>query len=45
MALRRIAAGMREVGKGFRRIEAHGQLPILEQALPDHPPEAANLTE
>ena len=36
MALRWTAAGMFEAKKGFRRIKAYKQLPILKQALIDH---------
>lgn len=36
MAPRRTAAGMLEVGKGLRRIQAHEQLPVLDQVLLDH---------
>jgi len=36
MALRWTAAGMFEARKGFRRIKAYKQLPILKQALIDH---------
>ena len=36
MALRWTAAGMLEARKGFRRIKACKQLPILKQALIDH---------
>ena len=36
MALRWTAAGMFEAKKGFRRIKAYKQLPILKQALTDH---------
>jgi hypothetical protein len=33
MALRWTAAGMMEATKGFRRLKAHKQLPILKAAL------------
>jgi hypothetical protein len=33
MALRWTAAGMMEAAKGFRRLKAHSQLPILKAAL------------
>ena len=33
MALRWTAAGMLEAAKGFRRLKAHKQLPILKAAL------------
>ena len=36
MALRWTAAGMQEAKKGFRRIKAYKQLPILKQALINH---------
>ena len=36
MALRWTSAGMFEAQKGFRRIKAYKQLPILKQALIDH---------
>ncbi len=36
MAPRWTAAGMFEAGKGFRRIKARRQLPILGQALTEH---------
>jgi len=36
MALRWTAAGMFEAKKGFRRLKAYKQLPILKQALLDH---------
>ena len=36
MALRWTAAGMSEAKKGFRRLKAYKQLPILKQALLDH---------
>jgi len=36
MALRWTAAGMQEAAKGFRRLKAHRQLPILRAALADH---------
>lgn len=36
MTLRWTAAGMFEAKKGFRRIKAYQQLPILKQALIDH---------
>ncbi len=38
MALRWTAAGMLEAKKGFRRIKAYKQLPILKQALTEHRP-------
>jgi transposase-like protein len=37
MALRWTAAGMMEAAKGFRRLKAHKQLPILKAALAAHP--------
>ena len=36
MALRWTAAGMMETAKGFRRLKAHKQLPILRAALLAH---------
>jgi transposase-like protein len=36
MALRWVAAGMIEAAKGFRRLKAHKQLPILRAALVSH---------
>ena len=36
MALRWTAAGMMEVAKGFRRLKAHRQLPLLRAALLAH---------
>src|SRR6266851_6604145 len=36
MALRWTAAGMMEAAKGFRRLKAHRQLPILRAALAAH---------
>ena len=36
MALRWVASGMIEAAKGFRRLKAHKQLPILRAALLDH---------
>ncbi len=36
MALRWTAAGMLEATKGFRRLKAHKQLPILKAALLRH---------
>jgi putative transposase len=36
MALRWTAAGMLEAAKGFRRLKAHKQLPILKAALIAH---------
>jgi hypothetical protein len=36
MALRWAAAGMMEAAKGFRRLKAHSQLPVLRRALADH---------
>jgi putative transposase len=36
MALRWTAAGMLEAAKGFRRLKAHKQLPILKAALLRH---------
>ncbi len=36
MALRWTAAGMMEAEKGFRRIKAYRQLPVLKQALIEH---------
>ena len=36
MALRWTAAGMLEAAKGFRRLKAHKQLPILRVALSAH---------
>ncbi len=36
MALRWTAAGMLEAAKGFRRLKAHKQLPILKAALQKH---------
>ena len=36
MALRRTSAAMLEAAKGFRRLKAHKQLPILREALLAH---------
>lgn len=36
MALRWVAAGMMEATKGFRRMKAHRQLPVLRAALQSH---------
>jgi putative transposase len=36
MALRWTAAGMLEAAKGFRRLKAHKQLPVLRTALAAH---------
>ena len=36
MALRWVAAGMIEAAKGFRKLKAHKQLPILRAALIAH---------
>jgi hypothetical protein len=36
MALRWTAAGMMEAAKGFRRLKAYKQLPILRAALVTH---------
>jgi hypothetical protein len=36
MGLRWTAAGMLEAAKGFRRLKAHKQLPILKAALEKH---------
>jgi putative transposase len=36
MAVRWTAAGMMEAAKGFRRLKAHKQLPILRTALAAH---------
>lgn len=36
MALRWTAAGMMEAAKGFRRLKAYKQLPILRAALVAH---------
>lgn len=36
MALRWTSAAMLEAAKGFRRLKAHKQLPVLRQALLDH---------
>lgn len=36
MALRWTAAGMLEAAKGFRRLNAHKQMPILKAALMRH---------
>ena len=36
MALRLTSSGMFEAQKGFRRINAHRQLPLLKQALARH---------
>ena len=33
MALRWTAAAMQEAAKGFRRLKAHKQLPVLREAL------------
>src|ERR671910_765978 len=42
MALRWTAAGMMEATKGFRRLKAHKQLPILKAALAAHQAKHAN---
>lgn len=42
MALRWTAAGMMEAAKGFRRLKAHKQLPILKAALAAHHAKHAN---
>jgi transposase-like protein len=42
MALRWTAAGMMEAAKGFRRLKAHKQLPILKAALAAHQAKHAN---
>lgn len=42
MALRWTAAGMMEAAKGFRRLKAHKQLPILRAALAAHQAKHAN---
>lgn len=36
MALRWVAAGMIEATKGFRKLKAHKQLPVLRAALIAH---------
>lgn len=36
MALRWTASGMLEAAKGFRRLKAHKQLPVLKAALLKH---------
>ncbi len=36
MALRWVAAGMIEAAKGFRKLKAHKQLPLLRAALIAH---------
>ena len=36
MALRWTAAAMQEAAKGFRRLKAHKQLPVLRAALATH---------
>jgi hypothetical protein len=36
MALRWTAAAMQEATKGFRRLKAHKQLPVLRAALAAH---------
>ncbi len=41
MALRWTAAGMLEAAKGFRRLKAYKQLPILKAALEKHRQPAA----
>jgi transposase-like protein len=45
MALRWTAAGMMEAAKGFRRLKAHKQLPILRAALAAHQAKHANITK
>ena len=45
MALRWTAAGMMEAAKGFRRLKAHKQLPILRAALAAHQAKHANTTK
>jgi hypothetical protein len=42
MALRWTAAGMMEAAKGFRRLKAHKQLPMLKAALAAHHARPAN---
>ena len=45
MALRWTAAGMMEAAKGFRRLKAHKQLPILKAALAAHQAQANDHAE
>jgi len=45
MALRWTAAGMMEATKGFRRLKAHKQLPILKAALAAHHAKHINVEE
>jgi putative transposase len=45
MALRWTAAGMMEAAKGFRRLKAHKQLPILRAALAAHQAKHDNTTK
>jgi putative transposase len=42
MALRWTAAAMLEAAKGFRRLKAHRQLPVLRAALAAHQARHAN---
>jgi transposase-like protein len=44
MALRWTGAAMLEASKGFRRLKAHKQLPVLKAALEAHRPPAAHAT-
>ena len=45
MALRWTAAGMMEAAKGFRRLKACKQLPVLRAALAAHAPSSIQLEE
>jgi len=45
MALRWAGAAMQEAAKGFRRLKAHKQLPILQKALAARKASAASLKE
>ena len=45
MALRWTGAAMQEAAKGFRRLKAHKQLPILQRALAARMANAASLNE
>jgi hypothetical protein len=42
MALRWTAAAMNEASKGFRKLKAHKQLPILRAALTAHHEKTSN---
>ena len=45
MALRWAAAGMQEAAKGYRKLKAHKQLPVLRQALIAHQAKHARVEE